>query len=163
MADYEINWLPIETAPRDGTEIFLVYSGSDNTAPIVSIASWIADDNDEGGLWDHYYGQDGERKGRQDNWGWFPLPPAPPEKERWSGDEWAAIVASRVNLGEAARAAVMSENIVRNRSWITSEAHLWNIAKMAANLAAIAAKAAENATFSAAKATAHAAQEKGTP
>lgn len=122
MADYEINWLPIETAPRDGTSILLVYSGSDNTAPIVSTAYWIADCNDGDGLWDHSCGQDGERMMSQDNWGWFPLPPAPPEKGTWAGDEWAARVAGRVNIGMIMRDAVMendqASDLARYNSWV---------------------------------------------
>ena len=101
MADYEINWLPIETAPRDGTTILLVYSGSDNSAPIVSTACWIDD------VWDWGWGEDGERMMSQDNWGWFPLPPYPPEKGTRAGDEWAARVAGRVNIGMIMRDAVM--------------------------------------------------------
>lgn len=42
-----MKWLPIETAPKDGTDILVYYEFA--TVPIVHIAYW---DNDEHDVWE---------------------------------------------------------------------------------------------------------------
>jgi hypothetical protein len=103
VADYEINWLPIETAPRNGIDIFIVYSGSDFASPLMGVASWCADDC----VWMMDGGEYGESKG---NWGWFPLPSFPPEEGTRAGEEWRAQVSARRNEGHAAAKAVFQKD-----------------------------------------------------
>jgi len=103
VADYEINWLPIETAPRNGIHIFIVYSGSDFAAPLFGVASWCADDC----VWMMDGEEYGESKG---NWGWFPLPPFPPEEGTRAGEEWHAQVSARRSEGHAAAKAAVQKD-----------------------------------------------------
>lgn len=103
MADYEINWLPIETAPRNGVPIVIGYSGSDSACALMGVGYWC----DENELWLVDGREYGESKG---NWGWCPLPPFPPEEGTQAGEVWRAQVSARRNEGHAAAKAVVEKD-----------------------------------------------------
>ena len=107
MADYEINWLPVETAPRNGAHIVIVYSGNGRAGPVFGVASWCTEDC----VWmvDGY--EYGESKG---NWGWSPLPPYPPTEGTRAGEEWSTQVSARWNDGHAAAKAVVEKDEVES-------------------------------------------------
>jgi len=37
----KMNWQPIETAPKDGTDLLLFYPSSDGEAPFIDVNRWL--------------------------------------------------------------------------------------------------------------------------
>lgn len=75
-----MNWQPIETAPKDGTEIIAMYMHIDTQ--IVHNAFWLEDEEGKDTGWWSYDKSEVSRVQLDDYWTpthWMPLPP-PPEK-----------------------------------------------------------------------------------
>lgn len=81
----EQTWQPIETAPKDGTDVLVMYMHIDTQ--IVHNAFWLYDEFDEDpretGWWSYEHSEVSRIK--LDDWmtptHWIPLPPAPKEAQ----------------------------------------------------------------------------------
>ena len=75
----ELKWQPIETAPKDGTEIIVMYVNI--ATQIVHAACWIEDEYDpsETGWWSNDWNEIGSviMKGAYAPTHWMPLPKRP--------------------------------------------------------------------------------------
>lgn len=79
-SDCKAGWMPIETAPRDGTPI-LVYEPSNVPGPDnFSLVTWFTWNDGTGGKWQlaecGSYAADGDTM-NDDPTHWMPLPPPP--------------------------------------------------------------------------------------
>lgn len=80
-----MDWQPIETAPRDGTEILLCQAtdadgeaiGEKAWGIFVQVAAWWSADDDDGGEWIVYCSRVQEPRLHFQPTHWMPLPPNP--------------------------------------------------------------------------------------
>ena len=96
MADYEINWRPIETAPRDGTDVLIYYGGKDSHPSIGPCEAYW-----DGDCWITASGEWGEMLGF---WFWQPLTEPPVGDWEWPGGQGTAEQIKQYKaLGEIAK------------------------------------------------------------
>ena len=70
-----MSWLPIETAPRDGTKVLVIWQNHPAGARTVESA-WFDDEEGEAGQWIGFFGDTGYAL-EDEVFGWQPLPPLP--------------------------------------------------------------------------------------
>jgi hypothetical protein len=82
-----MKWQPIETAPKDGTDIIVMYIHCETQ--IVHAAFWLEanldDELDETGWWTYDWSEVSRSK-MDDHYTpthWMPLPPPPTDEQEW--------------------------------------------------------------------------------
>lgn len=76
-------WLPIDTAPKDGTAVLVTFwphHGPDKSTSTCAVAAWWKNDNGVGGDWVIYCSLIQEPRLYFTPTHWMPLPPPPSEE-----------------------------------------------------------------------------------